>query len=117
VRDWYARLLRNAGTRLGTVQMLQAYQALDLRARLAEVSVPTLVLQRRGDRVVPAAAGQMLASGIPEARLAMLEGDDHFLWHGDSDAVLDSVLRFVGQGDRSARRRAGAQAEAWRLAA
>jgi pimeloyl-ACP methyl ester carboxylesterase/DNA-binding SARP family transcriptional activator len=104
VRDWYARLLRNAGTRLGTVQMLQAYQALDLRARLAEVSVPTLVLQRRGDRVVPAAAGQMLASGIPGARLAMLEGDDHFLWHGDSDAVLDSVLRFLGSAGRPARR-------------
>jgi pimeloyl-ACP methyl ester carboxylesterase/DNA-binding SARP family transcriptional activator len=97
VRDWYARLLRNAGTRLGTVQMLRAYQAQDLRARLCEVRVPTLVLQRKGDRVIPAAAARLLADGIPGARLAMLEGSDHFLWHGDTDSVLHEVQRFVGQ--------------------
>jgi pimeloyl-ACP methyl ester carboxylesterase/DNA-binding SARP family transcriptional activator len=115
VRDWYARLLRNAGTRLGTVQMLRAYQALDLRPRLGEVRVPTLVLQRRGDRVMPAAAAEMLVAGIPGARLAMLEGDDHFLWHGNSDAVLDAVLRFVGRGLRPASREACR--DDWRLAA
>jgi pimeloyl-ACP methyl ester carboxylesterase/DNA-binding SARP family transcriptional activator len=115
VRDWYARLLRNAGTRLGTVQMLRAYQALDLRPRLGEVRVPTLVLQRRGDRVVPPAAGRMLAAGIPGARLALLEGDDHFLWHGDGDAVLEAVQRFVGAVGLPARRLAAR--EDWRLAA
>lgn len=95
IGDWYARLLRNAGTRLGVRQMLQAYVAIDLLPRLGEVAVPTLVLQRRGDRVVPRAAGELLAAAIPGARLALLDGDDHFLWHGDSDAVLQAVQRFV----------------------
>jgi pimeloyl-ACP methyl ester carboxylesterase/DNA-binding SARP family transcriptional activator len=115
VRDWYARLLRNAGTRLGTVQMLRAYQALDLRTRLGAVRVPTLVLQRRGDRVVPPAAAEMLAAGIPGARLALLEGDDHFLWHGDGDAVLEAVQRFVATVGLPARRQGAC--EDWRLAA
>ncbi len=95
VRDWYARLLRNAGTRVGTAQMLRAYQAMDLRAQLQQLRVPTLVMQRRGDRVVPLAAGEQLAQAIPRAHFAALDGNDHFLWHGDSSAVIAEVHNFV----------------------
>jgi len=52
-------------------------------------------MQRRGDRTVPLAAGQPLARSIPKARVAALDGDDHFLWHGDNQAVLAAVEAFV----------------------
>jgi len=97
VREWYARLLRNAGTRLGTAQMLRLYQAMDLRARLREVRVPTLVMQRRDDRIVPTAAARALAAGIPGARLELFEGSDHFQWLGDSAPVIEAVQRFVAE--------------------
>jgi pimeloyl-ACP methyl ester carboxylesterase/DNA-binding SARP family transcriptional activator len=95
VRAWYARLLRNAASRRGVAALLRAFHALDLRPRLHAVRVPTLVLQRAGDRVVPAAAGEQLARAIPGARLERLAGDDHFLWHGDAAAVVDAIERFV----------------------
>ncbi len=106
VRAWYARLLRNAASRVGVAALLRAFQALDLRPRLGAVRVPTLVMQRRGDCVVPLAAGEQLASGIPGAELERLDGDDHFLWHGDSGAVVRAIERFV------ARHRSAAPAEA-----
>jgi pimeloyl-ACP methyl ester carboxylesterase len=106
VRAWYARLLRNAASRAGVAALLRAFQALDLRPRLPAVRVPTLVMQRRGDRVVPLAAGEQLADGIPGAELERLDGDDHFLWHGDSGAVVRAIERFV------ARHRSAAPAEA-----
>jgi pimeloyl-ACP methyl ester carboxylesterase len=85
--------------------MLREYQAMDLRAVLPSIRVPTLVMQRRGDRLVPLAAAEQIASAMPHAQLETMDGDDHFLWHGDSEAVLRAVLRFT------------AAAPAWRLAA
>jgi pimeloyl-ACP methyl ester carboxylesterase/DNA-binding SARP family transcriptional activator len=101
VRAWYVRLLRNAASRLGVRELLRAFHALDLGPRLGAVRVPTLVMQREGDRVVPLAAGEQLARGIPGAQLARLQGEDHFLWHGDSDAVARAVEGFVGRHVRA----------------
>jgi pimeloyl-ACP methyl ester carboxylesterase/DNA-binding SARP family transcriptional activator len=95
VRAWYARLLRNAASRAGVAELLRGFHALDLRARLPRVAVPTLVMQRTGDRVVPLAAGEQLAAAIPGARLERLAGDDHFLWHGDAGAVVRAIEGFV----------------------
>lgn len=106
VRAWYARLLRNAASRIGVAELLRAFQALDLRPRLGAVRVPTLVMQRRADRVVPLAAGEQLARAIPGARLERLEGEDHFLWHGDSGAVLRAVEHFVARHGQAQAREA-----------
>ncbi len=106
VRAWYARLLRNAASRAGVAALLRAFQSIDVRPRLGAVRVPTLVMQRRGDRVVPLAAGEQLASGIAGAEIERLDGDDHFLWHGDSGAVVRAIERFI------ARHRPAAVAEA-----
>lgn len=97
VRDWYVRLLRNAASRLGVAGLLRAFHALDLLPRLSAVRVPTLVMQREGDRVVPLAAGEQLARGIPGAHFVRLAGEDHFLWHGDRDAIARAVEGFVAQ--------------------
>jgi len=99
VQRWYARLLRNSSTPHGTAALLRAYQAMDLRPRLGRVSVPTLVMQRRGDRIVPLAAGERLAQAIPGAHLQLLDGDDHFLWHGETATLLRTLQHFVNRHD------------------
>ncbi len=101
VRAWYVRLLRNAASRLGVRELLRAFHAMDLGPRLGAVRVPTLVMQREGDRVVPLAAGEQIARGIPGAQLVRLQGEDHFLWHGHSDAVVHAVENFVGRHARA----------------
>lgn len=97
VQAWFARLLRNAASRGGVRELLRAFHATDVQARLHEVRLPTLVLQRRGDRIVPQAAGEQLAREIPGAELALLDGADHFLWHGDSGTVTDAIEAFVAR--------------------
>lgn len=109
VQRWFARLLRHAATRRSTVACLRAYQAMDLRARLGTLRVPALVMQRRGDRIVPAAAAHWLARAVPGARLELMDGEDHFHWFGDAARVTGAVLGFTGA------HRAGRHAE--RLAA
>jgi pimeloyl-ACP methyl ester carboxylesterase len=59
------------------------------------IESPTLVLHRRGDLACPFAAGQRLAQAIPGARFLPLDGDAHFQWIGDSEAIVSAVLEFL----------------------
>jgi class 3 adenylate cyclase len=59
------------------------------------VAVPTLVLHRTGDRVVPIALGRYVAEHIPGARMVELPGNDHLPWEGDQDSLLDEIERFL----------------------
>jgi pimeloyl-[acyl-carrier protein] methyl ester esterase len=67
----------------------------DLRARLRQLSVPTLVLAGGYDRLTPAAAGEYLAQHIPGARFELFPKSAHapFISHGEAFAA--AVLHFV----------------------
>ena len=69
--------------------------SIDARSLLPEIRVPTLVLSRRGDRVGPPEAGRYIAENVERARFVELDGDDHILWLGDTDAVCAVIERFV----------------------
>ena len=76
-------------------RLLALTYQLDATDAARQVRVPTLVLHRRGDRVMPFEAGRRLAALIPGAELVVLEGDIHIPWLGDADAVLAAILRFL----------------------
>jgi pimeloyl-ACP methyl ester carboxylesterase/DNA-binding CsgD family transcriptional regulator len=63
----------------------------DARPYLAGVTMPALVLHRRGDRAVPIARGRELASLLPNARFVALSGDSH-LPHVDDQRELHRAL-------------------------
>jgi len=95
LRAWWARLVRHAASPGGLETLLRGLRDADLRAELARIRVPTLVMHRRGDRAVRFEAGRHLAGAIPGAAWCPLEGIDHFWWCGDSDAVLRAILAFT----------------------
>jgi pimeloyl-ACP methyl ester carboxylesterase len=68
---------------------------IDTRAVLPTIRVPTLVVQRSGDREVSAGEERWIASQIPGAKYVELPGDDHLPWIGDSDRLLDEVQEFL----------------------
>jgi DNA-binding SARP family transcriptional activator/pimeloyl-ACP methyl ester carboxylesterase len=69
--------------------------SIDARSLLPEIQVPTLVLNRRGDPIGPPEAGRYIAEHVEGARFVELEGDDHILWLGDSEALCAEIERFV----------------------
>jgi pimeloyl-ACP methyl ester carboxylesterase len=71
------------------------YEA-DVVHLLPSIRVPTLVLHRQREKVIPFALGRDLASLIPNARFVPLEGRDHIPWYGDSDSVLHAIAEFLG---------------------
>jgi len=89
------RLLRHQGS-VGSAQaMLAMLNDFDTRAILPTIRIPTLVVHRTENSLVPVEQGRYLAEHIPDASLVELPGIDHAWWAGDFDAVLDEVKHFA----------------------
>lgn len=59
---------------------------LDVTGLLPRVSVPTLVLHRRGDLLAPLEAAREMATGIPNARMVVLQGRNHVFFDHEPEA-------------------------------
>ena len=76
-------------------RIIEENEGLDITHLLSEVKSPTLVVHRRDDRVVPVELGREMASLIPGARLATLEGDIHPPYWGDTRKILEVIAEFL----------------------
>jgi class 3 adenylate cyclase len=92
---WWSRLLRQGTSPSGAIELLNLYREIDVRSALPVVDVPTLILHRGGDRLVPARQGEYLAERIPGARYVELPGEDHLPMGTGQDALLDEVEEFL----------------------
>jgi len=92
---WWARFERLVATPGGFRELAEILTELDLRDVLSAIHVPTLVLHRSGDLIVPSSQGRLAAKEISDARYVELSGGDHLPIAGDSDALLDHVEEFV----------------------
>jgi class 3 adenylate cyclase len=100
----YAAYMRECTTAEAGRAIYSAFAEVDVTAVLSQVRSPTLILHRRqtpalGLGGVEIAKG--LASGIPDARLALLEGASIAPWAGDMEAVLAAIDEFLGEGERT----------------
>jgi pimeloyl-[acyl-carrier protein] methyl ester esterase len=67
----------------------------DLRAALAHVEQPVLVIHGENDRLVPLAAGEHLARAMKRAQLLKVPGAAHAPFVTQPDAVVDAIAGFV----------------------
>ena len=67
----------------------------DARELLSRITMPTLVLHRRGDRTVPIARGRELASLLPNGRFVALSGDSHLPRVDDQREVHRALAGFL----------------------
>jgi pimeloyl-ACP methyl ester carboxylesterase len=95
LRQWWARLQRLAASPGMVRNIFALYPRVDCREVLPTIQAPTLVVHRRGDRMVNIELGRYLADHIPGAKLVELEGEDHFFFTGDADAIVDEIEEFL----------------------
>ncbi len=106
-RQWAGRFERNAMSRAGYGPMIRWAASLDMRAVLPSVRVPTLVLHRESDPVIPIDHGRYLADHIPGASLQVLPGADLWFFTDGADDVVDHIeelvtgMRPVREADRA----------------
>jgi pimeloyl-ACP methyl ester carboxylesterase len=61
------------------VDCFNGFGTMDLRAPLADVDLPAVVLVGRRDRLTPPRLGRAVAAAIPGARFEVLPGAGHML--------------------------------------
>jgi len=96
-----ARSDRMASSPGAAVALYRMNIEVDVRSILGSVSVPTLILHRSGDQLLPVEQGRYLAAHISGAKLVELPGDDHLPMFGDVGGVLDEIEEFL-TGERGA---------------
>lgn len=89
--SWMGGLERMSASPSMARQFFEVWVHSDIR----DVLGSTLVLHRRGDRLIPFEAGRYLAEHIPGARFVELEGDDHLPFVGDTEPLLAEVQEFL----------------------
>jgi pimeloyl-ACP methyl ester carboxylesterase len=91
----------NPQTPLGYTGQFAAVLAHDVADRLAEISVPTLVLHGGADSLIPLENGRLLADNIPGARFILYPGAGHLFFIERAAAVNDDIRRFLCQDSSS----------------
>jgi len=94
-RAWWGRFQRQAASPGAAVAVMQMVYELDVRPILPAIRVPSLVLHRADDCLVPVEHARYLAQQIPGARYVELPGLDHFFFTDDADAYLDQIEEFL----------------------
>ncbi|MEU6393533.1 3-oxoadipate enol-lactonase [Streptomyces sp. NPDC046939] len=74
-----------------------ALAAFDLRERLADIAVPTLVVAGREDPATPPAHAREIADAVPGAELVELAGASHLAVAERPDAVVGLLRTHLGQ--------------------
>ena len=97
----FAELLRAAMTPDAVRAAIRASLDWDVSELLPAVRSPTLVIHRRHFPVGVAAA-KHLSSAIPDARLALLDGESFAPYLGDTEAVLQAIDEFLNEGEAAA---------------
>jgi class 3 adenylate cyclase len=104
-RAVFAEYQRQAADAEGALGSSFAVLEYDVTALLPQVTAPTLVLHRRGDKACPFPQGREIAARIPGARFVPLEGDIHVISLGDTEALISPIEEFL-LGEEGPRARA-----------
>jgi class 3 adenylate cyclase len=99
---WWAAFIRASVTPEGVAAAAPAADEFDVTHLLGQVRSPTLVLHRRQLALVGVDIARGLASGIPDARLALLEGEAVFPFLEDMESVVAAIDEFLGEGEQAA---------------
>jgi class 3 adenylate cyclase/pimeloyl-ACP methyl ester carboxylesterase len=93
--EWAGRWQRSSVTRDALPEYFRILEKTDVRHVLDTIQVPTLVLHRSKDSIVPIDNGRYLAERIPGAKYVELEGTEHVPFFGDWEALADELEEFV----------------------
>jgi class 3 adenylate cyclase len=92
---WFARMQRLAASP-GEARIISSARVdLDVRDKLEQIRVPTLIMHRPQERVWDVRHSRYLAERIDGARYVELDGIDSLPFVGDSDAIVEEVEEFI----------------------
>ena len=99
--EWAERWQRGSISRDALPEFFKIMEKTDVRHVLESIRVPTLVMHRKDDEIVPVDNGRYLAEKIPNAKYVELEGTHHIPFLGDWESLSDEIEEFITGGRRA----------------
>ena len=96
--EWFARMQRLSASPTDARLMFKAAADLDVREKLPQIRVPTLVMHRAEDVAWDVRHSRYLAANIAGAHYVELEGADSLPFVGDVETIIDEVEEFLTGG-------------------
>jgi proline iminopeptidase len=93
LREMYDNPLINMD--IATYMMGTLSKEYDLRPQLAEIKVPTLVLQGRYDWVTPMEGAEEMARNIPNASLHVFERSSHMVFMEEPEELVTVLKQWI----------------------
>ncbi|WP_227369758.1 alpha/beta hydrolase [Halomonas sp. M20] len=95
--QWFNEFQRRTTSPENAARFLSAFGDVDVRHRLANVRVPTLVIHSQRDGRIPVSSGREIAASIPNAQFMSLESDGHLLLGREPAAqqFVEAVRGFI----------------------
>jgi len=90
-----AQIQKESASRELQAQVTEAGFGADVTKLAAKISMPTLVIHGRQDRVVPFSLGRELASKLPNAKFVPFEGESSTPWK-HQDLIVGEIKGFLG---------------------
>lgn len=96
---WFNEFQRLTTSAENAVRFLSVFADIDVRHRLAQLTVPTLVIHALGDQRIPISVGRDIAASIPNAEFVGLESNGHLLLGREpaSDAFVKAIRDFIAR--------------------
>ncbi|VUD67331.1 Sigma factor SigB regulation protein RsbQ [Thalassocella blandensis] len=97
--NWFNEFQRLTTSPENAARFLSVFGDIDVRDKLSQVKVPTLVLHSLGDQRIPAKTGRDIAASIPHAEFVGLESDGHLLLGREaaSSIFVETVHEFIAR--------------------
>ncbi|HEY6299109.1 MAG TPA: alpha/beta hydrolase [Candidatus Binatus sp.] len=96
--QWFGRIERESSSPSSILALMRADYQIDVRHLLPSIRVPTMILHRADDALIPVASGRYIAEKIPGAVYHELPGMDHLvLDHETQDRIADLIEEFVAR--------------------
>ncbi len=99
----FNELQRTSATPETAAAFLMSSTKIDVRDVAGDVKVPALVLHRKGDLAIPVKYGKEVAAELPNSKLVLLDGRNHWIVTEDAsiDHVISMIEEFVNGGNGS----------------
>lgn len=90
------RAMLAASDKRQMIAVSRAIQSFDIRARLPEIQAPTLVIVGDHDWTAPVRQSEQLATELPHAKLAIIEGAGHTIVWTHEQNLIDLIPPWLG---------------------
>ncbi|MBK9749077.1 MAG: alpha/beta hydrolase [Chloroflexi bacterium] len=94
-RRWGRQILMRSEP-AAAIRLYECAQEIDLRARLREIVIPTLILHGRDDRILPLVSSEWLATQLKNCHMEVIDGAGHVPTVTRPHIVADAINRYFG---------------------